>query len=185
MAPDLVGKQLRAAQGGGSRGLSGSPPLESGQPGERSQLARGGGCRSGLGGAASNPGGAESRGDRQRLRGDDQGAGGRAPDSRGPAISAIERKQIAELAAKRRLPAIVWNAGTTLRPAVLWPIAANLLDLERRAATYVDKLKGAKPGDLPVEQPTTIPLVINLRTAKAIGLTIAPSLLQRADRVIE
>ena len=96
-----------------------------------------------------------------------------------------QRRQIAELAAERRLPAVYGHIEHAEAGGLL-AFSANLLDLERRAAIYVDKiLKGAKPGDLPVEQPTKLELVVNLRAAKAIGLTIPPSVLQRADQVIE
>jgi putative ABC transport system substrate-binding protein len=96
----------------------------------------------------------------------------------------IERKRIAELALKHRLPTAVGGreyaeAGGLFSYAVSYP------DLFRRAAVYVDKiLKGAKPADLPVEQPTTLELIINLKTAKALGLTIPQSLLLRADQLI-
>ena len=95
------------------------------------------------------------------------------------------RGQIAELAVRRRLPtAYPWREGP--EEGGLLSYGANLRVAWHRAAVYVDKiLKGAKPADLPIEQPTTFELVINLKTAKALGLTIPPSLLQRADQVIE
>jgi putative tryptophan/tyrosine transport system substrate-binding protein len=95
------------------------------------------------------------------------------------------QKQIIELAAKRRLPAI-YGLSRYANAGGLMSYAANELQNYRRAATYVDKiLKGAKPADLPVEQPTKFELVINLKTAKQIGLTIPPSVLYRADKVIK
>jgi putative tryptophan/tyrosine transport system substrate-binding protein len=95
------------------------------------------------------------------------------------------RDRIVAFAAKHRVPAI-YGFRAFADAGGLMSYGLNLPDLWRRAATYVDKiLKGAKPGDLPVEQPTKFELVINLKTAKVLGLTIPPSLLARADEVIE
>ena len=95
------------------------------------------------------------------------------------------RARIAELATRTRLPAI-YATRDYADAGGLASYGPYTHDLYRRAAVYVDRiLKGAKPGDLPVEQPTKFELVINLKTAKALGLTIPPSLLARADQVIE
>ena len=95
------------------------------------------------------------------------------------------RKEVVNLAAKTRLPAI-YSTLEFVEDGGLMTYGVSINDLYRRAATYVDKiLKGANPGELPVEQPTKFELVINLKTAKQIGLTIPPHVLTRADRVIK
>jgi len=95
-----------------------------------------------------------------------------------------QRKQIAEVAIKSRLP-VIYGRPEYGESGGLVTYGVSFTDLDRRAATYVDKiLKGAKPADLPVEQPTKFEFVINLKTAKQIGLTIPPNVLARADKVI-
>jgi putative ABC transport system substrate-binding protein len=97
----------------------------------------------------------------------------------------FRQKQIADLAIKSRLPSIYY-ATEFVEAGGLMTYGASITDLYRRAATYVDKiLKGRKPADLPVEQPTKFELIINLKAAKQIGLTIPPNVLARADRVIK
>jgi putative tryptophan/tyrosine transport system substrate-binding protein len=99
-------------------------------------------------------------------------------------VTAVYRKQVVDFAFKSRLPSMF---GTTpwVDSGGLMSYGPDLTDLARRAATYADKiLKGVKPADLPVEQPTKFELVINLKTAKQIGLTIPPNVSARADRVI-
>ena len=96
-----------------------------------------------------------------------------------------EHRRLVELAAKNRLPG-VYSSREFVDAGGLMSYGANQVDLYRSAATYVDKiLKGAKPGDLPVEQSSKFELVINLKTANALALTVPPSLLQRADEVIQ
>src|SRR5262249_2584244 len=100
----------------------------------------------------------------------------------GDPVAFSYRRRILELVAKNRLPAM-YTASDYVEDGGLMSYGTNIVDNYRRAATYVDKiLKGAKPADLPVEQPTKFEFVINLKAAKQIGLTIPPDVLARADR---
>jgi putative ABC transport system substrate-binding protein len=101
------------------------------------------------------------------------------------AVTLSHRGRIVEFAAKHRVPAI-YQVREVTDAGGLMSYGLNRRSMDRRSGSYMDKiLRGAKPADLPVEQPTTFELVINLKTAKALGLTIAPSLLGRADQVIQ
>jgi len=102
------------------------------------------------------------------------------------AFSFVNRQRIAELAVTNRLPLVVVGPREYALAGAVMSYGASVFDLFRRAATYVDKiLKGAKPGDLPVEQPTKFDLLINLKTAKTLGLDVPDKLLALADEVIE
>jgi ABC-type uncharacterized transport system substrate-binding protein len=103
----------------------------------------------------------------------------------GSQVVTSHAKQFAELAAKNQLPAIYWSP-EFVEAGGLMSYSVSITDLFRRAATYVDKiLKGARPADLPVEQPTKFEFIVNLKAAKQIGLTIPPNVLARADKIIK
>jgi len=100
-------------------------------------------------------------------------------------LTPVDFQRIAEFAIKNRLPTATWHPAYG-RAGLMMFYGTNVSEQFRRAGVYIDKiLKGTKPADLPVEQPTTFDLIINQRTARALGLTIPASLLLRADQVIE
>jgi putative tryptophan/tyrosine transport system substrate-binding protein len=183
MAPDLVGKQLellkqvvptasRVALLSNPAKAGSAPQLQAAEMAARAL------------GAASTLGGAKSRRDRPGLRGDDERACRCASRFAGPGPRGPARKD-RRSHSKNRLPA-VYGVRLHTEAGGLMSYGANSRDMLRRVASYVDRiLTGARPADLPIEQPSKFELVINLKTAKALGLTIPPSLLARADQVIQ
>ena len=142
------------------------------------------GCGNGIGITASTRAGQWSQRLRKRILRHDQRERRRSHLLNSPMLFS-EHRRIVELAAKSRLPAM-YAAREFADAGGLMSYGANLADVFRRAATYVDKiLKGAKPADLPVEQPTKLELVINVKTARELGLTIPREFLLLADEVIE
>jgi ABC-type uncharacterized transport system substrate-binding protein len=129
----------------------------------------------------------EIRGPKPNIEGAFQAAKTRRADaviSVGNPLTGVHQQAIVEHARKNRIP-LMGESGRIVGRGALMFYGSDTSDLYRRAATYVDKiLKGTKPADLPVEQPTKFELIINLRTAKQIGLTIPPNVLARADKVI-
>ena len=101
----------------------------------------------------------------------------------GDPMFSTNAERIARLALERRLPSV---SGFYSDEGILLAYGSNFEELHRRAAVYVDRiLKGAKPADLPVERPTRFELIINVKTAKALGITIPPALAARADRLVQ
>ena len=187
LAPELVGKRLellKQAVPGGSRVAALWLPGYLGERTEKDMLEAADVAARALGVRLQV---VEARGpeDFDRAFSDMTRARAGAVTVQSTGIFFIERQRLVDLAAKNRLPAM-YLVREFVDAGGLMSYGANVADLHRRAATYVDKiLKGAKPADLPVEQPTKFELVINAKTAKALGLSIPPSLLQRADEVIQ
>jgi ABC-type uncharacterized transport system substrate-binding protein len=187
LAPELVGKRLELltqAVPGGSRSAVLWHPGDYSERTEKEMLTEAAGAARALGVRLQV---VEARGpeDFDRAFADMTRAGAEAVTVQSTNSFFIERRRLVDLAAQHRLPA-VYMAREFVEAGGLLSYAAHAPDLFRRAATYVDKImKGAKPADLPVEQPMKFELVLNLKTARALGRTMPPSLLLLADEVIQ